>query len=89
VWLVRPLIDAIASHVMEAEKLHADDTPVPVPVLAPVALAARLKNVGEHQLCHDHCGLKPFAEPSAHYLPSRLPREASERSKSMAGMWPE
>ncbi len=32
-WLVSPLIEAIAHHVMAAEKLHADDTPVPV--LAP------------------------------------------------------
>src|SRR3954454_11243918 len=31
--LVRPLIDAVESHVMAAERLHADDTPVPV--LAP------------------------------------------------------
>ncbi len=34
-WLVAPLIEAIAHHVMAAEKLHADDTPVPV--LAPGA----------------------------------------------------
>jgi transposase len=33
VWLVQPLIEAIGEHVMAAEKLHADDTPVPV--LAP------------------------------------------------------
>ena len=32
-WLLSPLIEAVASHVMAAEKLHADDTPVPV--LAP------------------------------------------------------
>ena len=32
-WLVSPLVEAVASHVMAAEKLHADDTPVPV--LAP------------------------------------------------------
>jgi transposase len=32
-WLVAPLIEAVAHHVMAAEKLHADDTPVPV--LAP------------------------------------------------------
>jgi transposase len=31
--LVRPLVEAIESHVMAAERLHADDTPVPV--LAP------------------------------------------------------
>jgi transposase len=28
--LLRPLVDAIAAHVMSAAKLHADDTPVPV-----------------------------------------------------------
>jgi transposase len=28
--LLRPLVDAIAAHVMAADKLHADDTPVPV-----------------------------------------------------------
>ena len=33
--LMRPLIDALARHVMAAERLHADDTPVPV--LAPGA----------------------------------------------------
>lgn len=33
--LLRPLIDAIRRHVMAADKLHADDTPVPV--LAPGA----------------------------------------------------
>lgn len=32
-WLVDPLVVAIGRHVMAAEKLHADDTPVPV--LAP------------------------------------------------------
>jgi hypothetical protein len=32
-WLLSPLVEAVASHVMAAEKLHADDTPVPV--LAP------------------------------------------------------
>jgi transposase len=32
-WLLAPLVEAVASHVMAAEKLHADDTPVPV--LAP------------------------------------------------------
>lgn len=31
--LMRPLLDALARHVMAAERLHADDTPVPV--LAP------------------------------------------------------
>jgi transposase len=31
--LVSPLVEAVAQHVMAAEKLHADDTPVPV--LAP------------------------------------------------------
>jgi transposase len=33
--LLRPLVDALHRHVMAATKLHADDTPVPVPVLAP------------------------------------------------------
>ena len=33
--LMRPLLDALARHVMAAERLHADDTPVPV--LAPGA----------------------------------------------------
>jgi transposase len=28
--LLRPLVEAIAAHVMAADKLHADDTPVPV-----------------------------------------------------------
>lgn len=32
-WLMRPLIEAIGTHVLAAERLHADDTPVPV--LAP------------------------------------------------------
>jgi transposase len=32
-WLLSPLVEAVAGHVMAAEKLHADDTPVPV--LAP------------------------------------------------------
>jgi hypothetical protein len=32
-WLLSPLVEAVATHVMAAEKLHADDTPVPV--LAP------------------------------------------------------
>jgi transposase len=32
-WLLRPLVEAVATHVMAGEKLHADDTPVPV--LAP------------------------------------------------------
>jgi len=32
-WLLRPLADRIAAHVMAGEVLHADDTPVPV--LAP------------------------------------------------------
>src|ERR1700726_463506 len=32
-WLLQPLVEALRRHVMSAEKLHADDTPVPV--LAP------------------------------------------------------
>ncbi len=32
-WLLSPLVEAVGQHVMAAEKLHADDTPVPV--LAP------------------------------------------------------
>jgi transposase len=32
-WLLEPLVEALRRHVMSAEKLHADDTPVPV--LAP------------------------------------------------------
>jgi len=32
-WLLSPLVEAVGRHVMAAEKLHADDTPVPV--LAP------------------------------------------------------
>jgi transposase len=32
-WLLCPLVEAVAGHVMAGEKLHADDTPVPV--LAP------------------------------------------------------
>lgn len=34
-WLVRPLVDLIANHVMAGRTVHADDTPVPV--LAPGA----------------------------------------------------
>jgi transposase len=34
-WLVRPLVDLIATHVMAGNVIHADDTPVPV--LAPGA----------------------------------------------------
>lgn len=32
-WLLQPLVDHVATHVMASPKLHADDTPVPV--LAP------------------------------------------------------
>ena len=32
-WLLQPLVDHIMKHVLEAEKIHGDDTPVPV--LAP------------------------------------------------------
>ena len=32
-WLAQPLIERIRAHVFSAEKVHADDTPVPV--LAP------------------------------------------------------
>jgi len=32
-WLLAPLVEAVGRHVLAAEKLHADDTPVPV--LAP------------------------------------------------------
>lgn len=28
--LLRPLVEALAEHVLSADKLHADDTPVPV-----------------------------------------------------------
>ena len=34
-WLIRPLVDLIAAHVMAGRVIHADDTPVPV--LAPGA----------------------------------------------------
>jgi transposase len=30
VWLLQPIVDGIRSHVFAAEKIHADDTPVPV-----------------------------------------------------------
>ncbi len=33
--LLRPLVEVLAQHVMAADRIHADDTPVPVPVLAP------------------------------------------------------
>ena len=29
-WLLEPIVDAIGKHVFAAEKIHADDTPVPV-----------------------------------------------------------
>jgi len=32
-WLLNPLVDALRRHVMDSDKVHADDTPVPV--LAP------------------------------------------------------
>jgi len=30
VWLLQPIVEGIGSHVFAAEKIHADDTPVPV-----------------------------------------------------------
>jgi len=30
VWLMQPIVEGIGSHVFAAEKIHADDTPVPV-----------------------------------------------------------
>ena len=30
VWLLQPIVDGIRNHVFAAEKIHADDTPVPV-----------------------------------------------------------
>ncbi len=42
--LMRPLLDALARHVMAAERLHADDTPVPV--LAPGAGRTKTSRCG-------------------------------------------
>jgi transposase len=30
VWLLQPIVDGIRHHVLAAEKIHGDDTPVPV-----------------------------------------------------------
>lgn len=36
--LMRPLVDVVGTHVMAAERVHADDTTVPV-LMGPIALA--------------------------------------------------
>ena len=48
-WLVGPLADKIADHVMAGSVIHADDTPVPV--LAPGnGLRELLTRIGEHPI---------------------------------------
>jgi transposase len=44
--LLRPLVDVLRRHVLAAEKLHADDTPVPV--LAPGQGQTRTGRLGTH-----------------------------------------
>ena len=67
--LMRPLLDALTRHVMSAERLHADDTPVPV--LAPGA--GRTKTGRLWVYARDDCPFAGTAPPAVlyRYTPDR------------------
>ncbi|MBJ7498144.1 MAG: IS66 family transposase [Sphingopyxis sp.] len=82
-WLLQPLIERIADHVMASPKLHADDTPVPV-------LAPRTGKTATGRLwvyLRDNRRWSPSDKPAAlfRYSPDRKGERPREHLKTFAG----
>lgn len=82
-WLLQPLVDRIADHVMDSPKLHADDTPVPV--LAPGNGKTATGRLWVY--LRDNRRWRPSDKPAAlfRYSPDRKGERPREHLKTFAG----
>jgi transposase len=82
-WLLQPLVDRIADHVMDSIKIHADDTPVPV--LAPGTGKTATGRLWVY--LRDNRRWSPDDRPAAlfRYSPDRRGERPREHLKTFAG----
>ncbi|UYY76803.1 IS66 family transposase [Sphingomonas sp. R1] len=82
-WLLQPLVDRIAEHVMASSKLHADDTPVPV--LSPGSGKTATGRLWVY--VRDNRRWRPSDKPAAlyRYSPDRKGERPREHLKTFAG----
>ncbi len=82
-WLLQPLVDRIADHVMASPKLHADDTPVPV--LAPGTGKTATGRLWVY--LRDNRRWRPSDRPAAlfRYSPDRKGERPREHLRTFAG----
>ena len=82
-WLLQPLVDRIADHVMASPKLHADDTPVPV--LSPGTGKTATGRLWVY--LRDNRRWRPSDRPAAlfRYSPDRKGERPREHLKTFAG----
>jgi transposase len=82
-WLLQPLVDRIADHVMASPKLHADDTPVPV--LAPGTGKTATGRLWVY--LRDNRRWRPSDRPAAlfRYSPDRKGERPREHLKAFTG----
>lgn len=82
-WLLQPLVDRIADHVMASVKVHADDTPVPV--LAPGTGKTATGRLWVY--LRDNRRWSPLDKPAAllRYSPDRKGERPREHLKTFAG----
>lgn len=82
-WLLQPLVDRIADHVMASVKLHADDTPVPV--LAPGTGKTATGRLWVY--LRDNRKWSPSDRPAAlfRYSPDRRGERPREHLKTFVG----
>ncbi len=82
-WLLQPLVDRIAAHVMASPKLHADDTPVPV--LAPGTGKTATGRLWVY--LRDNRRWRPSDSPAAlfRYSPDRKGERPREHLKAFTG----
>lgn len=82
-WLLQPLVDRIADHVMAGPKLHADDTPVPV--LAPGTGKTATGRLWVY--LRDNRRWSPSDRPAAlfRYSPDRKGERPREHLKTFSG----
>ena len=82
-WLLQPLVDRIAAHVMASPKLHADDTPVPV--LAPGTGKTATGRLWVY--LRDNRRWRPSDKPAAlfRYSPDRKGEHPREHLKAFTG----
>ncbi len=82
-WLLQPLVDRIADHVMASPKLHADDTPVPL--LAPGTGKTATGRLWVY--LRDNRRWRPSDKPAAlfRYSPDRKGERPREHLKGFTG----